>query len=50
MYGEKKFMFYRADEVDEWFEKNTNHKPRPRKLIQQFYQVLHDTRQNNEFA
>ena len=50
LYGEKKFMFYRADEVDEWFEKNTNHKPTPRKLIWQFYQVLHDTRQNNEFA
>ncbi len=48
--GEKEFKFYQVDEVDEWFEKNTNHKPRPRKLIQQFYQVLHDTRQNNEFA
>ncbi len=50
MYGEKKFRFYHVDEVDKWFRKNTHHKPSPRKLIQQFYQVLHDARQNNEFA
>lgn len=48
--GKTKCKFYQVDDVDEWFEKNTNHKPPPRKLIQQFYQILHDTRQNNKFA
>lgn len=48
--GNRALKGYKFSDVEEWINLHTKRKTTSKNLFISFYQVLHETRQNNQFA